>query len=143
LAAVQGGAVLLNLVAVEDTVVHQDRVRGVVVNRTAYVGVLPVDPITLKAEAVIDATGHDAIVVETLRRRNLCAHDSLGERPMDAASGEAFVVDRAGEVFPGLWVCGMAVCAAFGGPRMGPIFGGMLQSGRRVAELIGDNLRSA
>jgi thiamine thiazole synthase len=30
----------------------------------------------------------------------------------------------------------MAVCATFGGARMGPIFGGMLLPGRRVAELI-------
>jgi thiamine thiazole synthase len=32
----------------------------------------------------------------------------------------------------------MSANAAFGGPRMGPIFGGMLLSGRRVAELILD-----
>ena len=55
---------------------------------------------------------------------------------MDATAGEAFVVERVAEADPGLWVTGMAVCAAFGGPRMGPIFGGMLLSGRRVAELI-------
>jgi thiamine thiazole synthase len=30
----------------------------------------------------------------------------------------------------------MSANAAFGGPRMGPIFGGMLLSGRKVAELI-------
>jgi thiamine thiazole synthase len=30
----------------------------------------------------------------------------------------------------------MSANAAFGGPRMGPIFGGMLLSGRRVSELI-------
>ena len=55
---------------------------------------------------------------------------------MDATAGESFVVDRAGEVFPGLWISGMSVSATLGGPRMGPIFGGMLLSGKRVAEAI-------
>lgn len=40
------------------------------------------------------------------------------------------------EVFPGLWVSGMSVCATLGDPRMGSIFGGMLLSGRLVAGLI-------
>ncbi|MEO0247894.1 MAG: ribose 1,5-bisphosphate isomerase, partial [candidate division WOR-3 bacterium] len=36
----------------------------------------------------------------------------------------------------GLYVAGMAACACFGGPRMGPIFGGMLLSGRKLAEIL-------
>lgn len=101
---------------------------------------LPVDPITFSAKAVIDTTGHEAVVVEALRRRGLLdnsvAAQRTGEGPMDASSGEAFVLKNVSEVFPGLWVAGMSVCATLGGPRMGPIFGGMLLSGKRVAELV-------
>jgi thiamine thiazole synthase len=136
LQALRAGASLLNLVTLEDLCVRGGKVDGVVVNRTTISGALPVDPIVLDAAAVIDGTGHEAVAVECLRRRNLLPAVHTGEGPMDATAGEAFVVDRVGEAFPGLWVTGMAVCATFGGPRMGPIFGGMLMSGRRVAELI-------
>jgi len=37
------------------------------------------------------------------------------------------------EIYPGLFVAGMAANAVSGGPRMGPLFGGMLLSGRKVA----------
>lgn len=140
LKVVQSGAVLLNLMTVEDVCVHQERVTGVVANRTMIAGVLPVDPITFSAKAVVDATGHEAVVVESLRRRGLLANAPIGEPrgegPMDAASGEVFVLENVNEVFPGIWVTGMSVCATFGGPRMGPIFGGMLLSGKRVAERV-------
>ncbi|MBW1699805.1 MAG: thiazole biosynthesis protein [Deltaproteobacteria bacterium] len=140
LSAVQSGAKLFNLITVEDVCLHGDRITGVVANRTMISGELPVDPITFSAKAVIDATGHEAIVVEALRKRGLLVDSTVaeqpGEGPMDAISGEKFVVEKVAEVYPGLWVTGMSVCATFGGPRMGPIFGGMLLSGICVAELV-------
>ena len=146
LKALQSGVVLLNLVTLEDVSVHGGRVTGIVVNRTGISGRLHVDPLTLCGKATLDATGHEAFVVETLRRRGFF-RDSPVERalegPMNAREGEAFVVEKAGEVYPGLWVSGMSVCATFGGPRMGPIFGGMLLSGRRVAGLIAAALTEA
>ena len=144
--AIQSGAVLFNLMTVEDVCVHDARVTGVVVNRSLIADKLPVDPLTFSARAVIDATGHEASVVDTLRRRHQLDHPqtaSTGEGPMDANTGEAFVVDQVAEVYPGLWVCGMSVCAVMGGPRMGPIFGGMLLSGRRVADKVLQTLQHA
>jgi thiamine thiazole synthase len=140
LRAIQSGATYLNLTAAEDVCVHNGRVVGVVANQSMLLGQLPVDPITLCGTAVLDATGHDAALVSCLRKRGLMpvatAEGPLGEGPMDAAAGEQFVVENTSEAFPGLWVSGMAVCATLGGPRMGPIFGGMLLSGARVAEQI-------
>ena len=136
LRATKAGAVIFNLMTAEDVRIQWDRITGVVVNRTTIGETLPVDPITFSAGAVIDATGHQAVIANVLHRRGLLAVSSSGEGAMDAASSEVFVVDKVAEVFPGLWVCGMSTCALFGGPRMGPIFGGMLRSGRRAADLI-------
>ena len=145
LKAIQAGVVVLNLMDVEDVCVRSGKVTGVVVNRTMISRVLAVDPITIAAKATLDATGHEAAVVQTLRKRgtdyDLPGMVAGGEGPMDAASGEAFVVEKAGEVYPGLWVSGMSVCAIYGGPRMGAIFGGMLLSGKRVADLIAAALK--
>ena len=145
LKATQSGAVLFNLMTVEDVSVHDERVCGVVVNRTMISGALHVDPITFSTTAAVDATGHEAALVECLRKRGLlrdaAVAASRGEGPMNAAAGERFVVQHVAEVYPGLWVTGMSVCATFGGPRMGPIFGGMLLSGKRVADEIISTLR--
>ena len=144
LKAVQAGAALFNLSTVEDIGVRDGRVVGAVVNRTMIAGVLPVDPITFSSKAMIDGTGHEAVMVEALHRRGLISEPKAAARPvegpMDADAGEAFVVENTSEVFPGLWVAGMSVCATLGGPRMGPIFGGMLLSGRRAAEQIAESI---
>jgi sulfide-dependent adenosine diphosphate thiazole synthase len=138
LSAVRAGVVIFNLTLVEDLCVRAGRVVGLVANRTGVGEALPVDPISFQARAVLDATGHDAALVHMLRRRGLLAGSRAppGEGPMDAEAGESSVVEKVTEVFPRLWISGMCVQAAQGGPRMGPIFGGMLGSGRRAAVLI-------
>ena len=108
LKTLQSGAVLFNLVTAEDVCVHQGRVTGVVANRTMLGENAPIDPIMFSANAVIDATGHDAAVLEMLRRRGILpvsdGRDHTGEGPVDAEAGEAFFVENACEVFPGLWI---------------------------------------
>ncbi|OGO19391.1 MAG: hypothetical protein A2144_07920 [Chloroflexi bacterium RBG_16_50_9] len=45
------------------------------------------------------------------------------------------------ELYPGLLGTGMVGNAVFGLPRMGPIFGGILLSGKRAAELAFEILK--
>lgn len=143
--AVKAGATILNVTVVEDVAVRDGRVTGLVVNRSTVYGTLHVDPLVLEAKATVDATGHEAAVVQALLKHGVKIKTrtgaAVGEGPMDAPEGERFVAENTGEVYPGLLVSGMAVCAAFGGPRMGPIFGGMLLSGKRIAEIVEGTLK--
>jgi thiamine thiazole synthase len=120
-------------------IVREDgRVAGVVVNHGA-VPHLPrevraIDPLCLEASNVIDATGHDAVVVAALARRGMAQR--TGEGAMWAEVSEGEVVARTGWIHPGLLVCGMSVAATFGLHRMGPTFGAMLLSGQEVARAL-------
>ncbi|KPK57772.1 MAG: hypothetical protein AMK73_09775 [Planctomycetes bacterium SM23_32] len=136
--AEQAGARIFNLTQVEDIVLKDGVVCGVVVNATAILMAgLHVDPVCLGARKVVDATGHAAELVALLRGKLPdFLPDGIGEGFMDVEPAEQGVVERACEVHPGLYVTGMSVCATFRLPRMGPIFGGMLKSGRRTADLI-------
>jgi len=66
----------------------------------------------------------------------------VGEMSLWANEGEQFTVANTKEVFPGLFVAGMAANNVFGGPRMGPIFGGMILSGKKVAEIISSKAKN-
>jgi thiamine thiazole synthase len=95
---------------------------------------------------VIDATGHASeichIVVDKLGGRlNTEGGGVMGEKPMWAEVAEKKIMENTKEVYPGLIVAGMAANAVCGTPRMGPIFGGMLLSGKRAAELALERLR--
>jgi thiamine thiazole synthase len=60
----------------------------------------------------------------------------MGEQSMCAQVGEEMIVKNSKEICSGLYACGMCANAVFGGPRMGPIFGGMVLSGKKVARQI-------
>lgn len=136
-AACDAGARILNMTKFDDVILRANRVEGAVINWTP-VSALPraitcVDPIALESKLVVDATGHDAYVCRALERRKILKLAEFG--PMDVASSEDAVVEKTGEIYPGLIVCGMAVSTAYGIPRMGPTFSGMLFSGRKAAAL--------
>ena len=138
-AACDAGVRFANMTVVEDLVLREgNRAAGLVVNWTP-VQALPreitcVDPIALEARVVIDATGHDAVVAQTLARRGLI--DLPGYGAMWVERSEDAVVEYTGEIKPGLIVIGMAVSTVFGLPRMGPTFGAMLLSGKKGADCV-------
>ncbi|MFW6189866.1 MAG: sulfide-dependent adenosine diphosphate thiazole synthase [Planctomycetota bacterium] len=136
--AEQAGATVFNLTEAEDLVVKQQRVQGVVINDTPItMAGLHVDPVCLAARRVVDATGHDADLVNMLMEKlPEFRPEGIGEGFMDVDTAERGVVEKTGLVYPGLYVAGMCVCTTYRLPRMGPIFGGMLRSGHKVAELI-------
>ncbi len=144
-AAYRAGAKVLNLTKVVDLILRRDGVlEGVVVNNTtaemAGHGVIHVDPIALESKIVVDATGHDAIVVDLLHKRHLYKAVP-GNGAMWVSRSEEDVMDHTGEVYPNCFVIGLAVSAVHGTPRMGPAFGSMLLSGRYGAELIKKKLK--
>jgi thiamine thiazole synthase len=132
---VECGVNLLNLFAIEDVYFNENReVAGVVVNDAAYkMTNLHVDPLTFKSRVVMDSTGHEAIVLNCLSKRGMV--QLKGEDTMNAHLGEQGVIDGTREVYPGLIITGMACAQFHGTPRMGPIFGGMLLSGKKAAEV--------
>ncbi|MEA3305404.1 MAG: sulfide-dependent adenosine diphosphate thiazole synthase [Candidatus Omnitrophota bacterium] len=135
-AACDAGVKILNMTRFDDVVYRNKKVEGVVINWTP-VSALPkqisyVDPISLESKIVIEATGHDAYVLKSLEKRHILKLADFG--PMDANTSEDLVVKKTGRIYPGLVVAGMAVSTAYGIPRMGPTFGGMLLSGRKAAE---------
>ena len=144
---IKAGAKIFNLISVEDVMIREeDRITGLVLNwsATSLAG-LHVDPLTIRSKVVIDATGHASEVCQIVVKKigaKLRTKEGVvtGEKPMWAEVAESKIIENTQEVYPGLIVAGMAANAVFGAPMMGPIFGGMLLSGKRAAEIAIDIL---
>jgi thiamine thiazole synthase len=139
--AIDSGVRIFNTISVEDVLIDKKKINGFVINWSA-VGIagLHVDPLSIRAKYCIDATGHAAevcrIVIRKVGKLNTPSGKMEEEKSMCAEIGEKTVVENTKEVYPGLFVAGMGANAVYGAPRMGPIFGGMLLSGKKAAELI-------
>ncbi|MFH1139197.1 MAG: sulfide-dependent adenosine diphosphate thiazole synthase [Pseudomonadota bacterium] len=137
--AVQAGASAFNLVSIEDVMIRRNRVTGLVINWSAVeLAGLHVDPLTIASKFVIEATGHPVELMKVIERKvdvPLLTETGriMGEKSMWAESAETNTLENTKEAFPGVYVCGMSANATFGSYRMGPIFGGMLLSGKKVA----------
>ncbi len=144
---IKSGVAIFNLISAEDLIIRKNRITGLVLNWTAVeMANLHVDPLTVQSKFVVDATGHATEVVGILQKKNdirLFTETGriVGEKSLWAEAAEQDTMTNTREVFPGLYVCGMAANATFGSYRMGPIFGGMLLSGEMVASLIIEELR--
>ncbi|MDD5730939.1 MAG: sulfide-dependent adenosine diphosphate thiazole synthase, partial [Candidatus Omnitrophica bacterium] len=138
--AVKAGLVVMNCISAEDVMIRNESITGLVLNWSAVdIAKLHVDPLTMRSKYCVDATGHAAEICRIVERKigpvlKTETGKLMGEQPMWAERGEEFIIKNTKEAYPGLFVCGMAANAVFGGPRMGPIFGGMLLSGRKLAE---------
>lgn len=148
LSTLRAGARVFNGISIEDVMVRNSKIQGVVINWSAVeIAQLHVDPLTVKCHYVVDATGHAAEIAQVVARKTegkllTATGGVIGEKPMWAEEGERLLLINTREIYPNLYVCGMAANAVFGGPRMGPIFGGMLLSGQRIAHLILERHRS-
>jgi len=140
--AIQAGAKIFNLISIEDVMIRDnDRVSGLVLNWSAVMlAGLHVDPLSMRSRVVIDATGHACEICHVVVNKcggKLMTEDGkvMGEKSMWAEIAESKIQENTREIYPGLVVAGMAANAVCGTPRMGPIFGGMLLSGKRAAEV--------
>ncbi|MFP4006081.1 MAG: sulfide-dependent adenosine diphosphate thiazole synthase [Candidatus Hadarchaeia archaeon] len=141
--AIEAGAEIFNCIRVEDVMVREgDKISGLVINWNPVKKTgMHVDPLSIKSKIVIDGTGHDAEICRLVEEKIPDADLEIpGERPMWADAGEQAVVNATKEIYPNLIVSGMAANNVAAKQRMGPIFGGMLLSGRKSAEIAMEKL---
>ena len=144
--ATKVGVKMFNCTSIEDVVLQDNKVCGIVLNwAPVHREHMHVDPLVIMAKAVIDGTGHDCDIARTLERKNNIKLNTetgkvMGERSLSIDEAERTTVENTKEIFPGIYVSGMASNGVSGGFRMGPIFGGMLLSGKKVSDLIAKKL---
>jgi len=144
--AMKAGVKIFNGISVEDVMIDESGVCGVVINWSSVdIAGLHVDPLSVRSKFVVEATGHPLEILKILEKKvdgKLFTKTGkiIGEKSMNAEIGEKTVIENTKEIFNNVYVVGMAANAAFGTNRMGPIFGGMLLSGKKLADILSKKL---
>ncbi|MFH1791158.1 MAG: sulfide-dependent adenosine diphosphate thiazole synthase [Candidatus Omnitrophota bacterium] len=148
--AANAGADIFNLMSGEDVRVNAaNDITGLVINWSSVeLANLHVDPVTVGCKYLVDATGHACEVAKIILRRlgkvlKTETGDIMGERSMNADAAERVIEENTREIYANVYASGMSANAIFGTNRMGPIFGGMLLSGRKAAGIISAKLKAA
>jgi len=141
-----GRVKLFNATAVEDIVIKDGRIAGVVTNwamvtRFGHDTQSCMDPNVLESKVLISACGHDgpfgASGVKRLQSLGLV--DKIpGMGALDMNTAEDAIVNNTREVVPGMILAGMEVAELDGSPRMGPTFGAMFMSGLKAGRLAAE-----
>lgn len=140
--ATKAGAKIFNCTSVEDVIFLNNKVSGVVINWTAVRRLdMHVDPLMIRSRVVLDATGHPSEITRITAQKNNIqllteTGQLMGEKSLSVDEGEISTIENTKMVYEGLFVSGMAANGVFGSFRMGPIFGGMLMSGKKASQLI-------
>lgn len=78
------------------------------------------------SKAVLEGTGHDCEIARVVARKNDIKLNTptggvIGERSLNVELGESTTVENTKEIYPGLFVSGMAANGVSGSFRMGPM----------------------
>ena len=114
--AVNAGAYILLGITIDDLIYRSTekgavKTVGVVVQwSSVIISGLHVDPFAFKAKAVVDCIGHDAEILSVASRK-IPELDLMlpGEKAMWISESKKLIVEKTGEVCPGLYVAVMAV----------------------------------
>nr|XP_027189294.1 thiamine thiazole synthase, chloroplastic-like [Cicer arietinum] len=139
---VRSNVKLFNDVAVEDLIVKEGRVGGVVMNWT-LVSIKHdkqscMNPHVMEAKVVVSSCGHDgpfgASGLKMFERVGMIDF-VRGINSLDMNTSEDVIVCLTKEIVSGIIIIGMEVAEMYGTPRVGPTFRALMISGQKTAHL--------
>ena len=90
----------------------------------------------------MDATGYEAKLIKILSRRHPeLKLDIIGVSSYNVVVGEEDIIEKAGMVVPGLYVVGGSAATLYNINRTGALIGCLLESSRKVALQIVEDLK--
>lgn len=135
-AVYDAGVRILNMAEFKDLIYTDEKAHGVNINwapRLSLNGKVTAGiSVALKSRMVIDTTGTDARVCQSLMERGAIKPDKYEKASVHDA--EKLLLEKTGNIYPGLAVAGMAVATLYGISTGGLTLCSMLLSGRKVAD---------